>query len=65
MDRYPIYLETIEILENLNIFFITIFTLELILKLTAYGIKNFFKESAFSYFDTMIVLVSLADVIVS
>jgi Ion transport protein len=44
LDKYPIDLKTNQIVEKLNIAFTIIFILELIIRLTAVGIQNYYKE---------------------
>ncbi|XP_030853656.1 voltage-dependent calcium channel type A subunit alpha-1 isoform X7 [Strongylocentrotus purpuratus] len=52
------------ILKNLNIAFTVLFTIEAMLKLTAFGIRNYFKEG-WNTFDFITVVGSVADVIIS
>ena len=48
-------------METLNLGFFTFFVAELILKLSAYGFKQYFHDR-FNWFDTAVVLVSIVDV---
>ena len=51
--------------EKLNVFFTIIFSIELILQLAAYGFKAFFMGSWLNSFDSLIVIASLVDIIIS
>ncbi len=65
LDKYPIDDQLTHTMEDLNFIFVTIFTLEFILKLTAFGLRGFFQESSFSYFDALIIFFSFTDIIIS
>ena len=65
LDKYPIEQETNFIVEKLNIMFTLLFINELLIRLTATGFKNYYKEQWFNFFDTIIVLGSAIDVVVS
>lgn len=53
------------VLEKINIVFTVIFALEMVVKLIAVGIKSYFVGSWFNVFDSIIVIASLVDIIVS
>ncbi|XP_033121214.1 voltage-dependent calcium channel type A subunit alpha-1-like [Anneissia japonica] len=53
-----------EILKYFNIFFTTMFTVECILKLVAYGVRNYFRD-AWNIFDFICVIGSITDIMVS
>ena len=53
------------ILEKVNILFVAIFGIEMILKMLAVGIKNYFKGSMFNVFDCVIVIASVIDILVA
>lgn len=53
-----------EILQYLNIFFTTAFTCECVLKLTAFGVRNYFKDP-WNILDFVIVVGSVLDVLYS
>ena len=55
----------LNLLEKLNFLFTAIFTVELIIKVAAYGFKSFFKGEIFNIFDCIIVIASLVDIIIS
>jgi len=63
-DRYPISAREDQILEYINYAFFAIFTLELFLKLTAYGFLSYFSDF-FNAFDFAIVIVSILDIFIS
>lgn len=65
LDHYPINFSQTIVTERLNIIFTVIFCVELTIKLVAYGFKNFFKGSWFNSFDSLIVIASLIDIIIS
>ena len=62
LDKYPE--EDLEnyILEKINIVFFGIFFIEMLIKLTGYGFKNYFKRY-FNIFDCSIVMISCIDLI--
>ncbi|XP_041481260.1 voltage-dependent calcium channel type A subunit alpha-1-like isoform X7 [Lytechinus variegatus] len=60
-DQGQIYTD---VLKYLNIAFTVLFTIEAILKLIAFGIRNYFKEG-WNTFDFITVVGSVADVIIS
>lgn len=63
MDKYPQFDSPILAgLSVLNIIFTTIFTAEVVLKITAFGIREFMKE-AFNIFDLFIVITSLIQIV--
>jgi hypothetical protein len=53
------------VLEIINIVFTVIFSIEMIIKMLAVGIKNYFKGSAFNIFDSVIVFASIIDLLTS
>ena len=53
-----------EFKENIDHFFVAVFTIELILKVIGFGPKAFFKEKI-NIFDAAVVLVSLAEFVLS
>lgn len=65
MDKYPVDLNQTNILEKVNIVFTIIFLVEMIVKMLALGIKNYFKGSAFNTFDALIVFASIIDLFTS
>ena len=65
LDKYPIDLKRVEVLEKLNYLFTAIFVVEIIIKLLAFGFKTFFKGSWFNSFDLLIVIGSLVDIIIA
>ena len=65
LDHYPVNLGEQVVLEKLNFVFTAIFTVELIIKVAAYGFKTFFKGEMFNIFDCIIVIASLVDIIIS
>ncbi len=65
LDKYPVDLSLVKTMEQLNIFFTALFTLELLLKIVAVGFKMFFKGQWFNIFDTLIVIGSLVDIVIS
>lgn len=64
MDSYPNQDDFDTYLEYFNVSFFLFFVLELILKLSAYGFKQYFKDG-FNWFDSTVVLMSAIDVILS
>ena len=62
MDRYPIEDRDLMVLDNLNLFFFSVFLLEMILKLLGLGYKYYFKDR-FNAFDCFIVIISSIEVI--
>jgi hypothetical protein len=65
LDKYPINLEQTEVLEKLNIVFTIIFTFEMLIKIMALGIKNYFKGTMFNVFDCAVVIASIVDLFLS
>lgn len=53
-----------QILKHLNIIFTSLFTIECVLKLMAFGVKNYFKD-AWNTFDFTTVIGSIIDVVIS
>lgn len=64
MDHYPIDQDFENTLESFNLTFFTIFVVELILKLIAFGVRYYFKDK-FNWFDSGVVVVSCIDVILT
>lgn len=60
MDRYPIDEKTHILLGDLNLAFFSFFALEIVIKLSGYGFKFYFKDK-FNWFDSAVVLVSAVD----
>lgn len=65
LDRYPVDLNETNVTEKINILFTLIFTLEMLIKMVAVGIVNYFKGSAFNVFDSVIVFSSMIDIFLS
>jgi hypothetical protein len=63
MDRFPENPAEVQIMERINIFFTLVFTIEMIIKLIALGIKDYVK-SLFNVFDCLIVISGLIDIII-
>ncbi len=61
LDRYPIEDAEDANLEFANMAFFAFFGFELIVKLTAYGFKFYFRDR-FNWFDSFVVIVSCLDV---
>lgn len=61
LDRYPIDESADENLESANLAFFAFFGFELIIKMTAYGFKFYFRDR-FNWFDSFVVFVSCLDV---
>lgn len=49
---------------KINIVFYVIFTLEMILKMLAVGIKQYVSATRFNVFDAFIVIISTVDIII-
>lgn len=64
MDRYPIDEKESDTLEILNMIFFSIFLIELVIKLLSQGFK-FYVIDKFNWFDSLVVLISSLDVILS
>jgi|Laugresu1bdmlbdd_1035124.scaffolds.fasta_scaffold33011_1 voltage-dependent calcium channel L type alpha-1S len=65
LDKYPVNEELNNNLEFVNIVFTIIFSSEMIIKMLAVGIKNYFKGSMFNIFDCGIIVASLVDIFLS
>ena len=65
LDKYPINLDQTLVLEKLNIVFTIIFTLEMLIKIMALGLKNYFKGTMFNLFDCGVVIASIVDIFLS
>ena len=65
LDTYPENYQRTYIVEKLNIMFTIIFSFEMVVKLFAYGFKNFFKGSWLNIFDVVIVVASIIDIFIS
>jgi hypothetical protein len=65
LDKYPENLEQTEVLEKLNIVFTIIFTFEMLIKMLAVGLKNYFKGTMFNVFDCGVVIASIVDIFLS
>ncbi len=64
LDRFPITMEEVSKLEFANLIFTVLFALEMILISTAYGIRQYVRDPL-NIFDTVIVMISLVDSILS
>lgn len=62
LDQYPVNQQRNDILEKVNYFFLIIFAMEMLIKMLAVGVKNYFIGSAFNTFDCLIVLASFIDI---
>jgi ABC-type transport system involved in Fe-S cluster assembly fused permease/ATPase subunit len=63
MDKYPAFdQEILSTLSVLNLMFTAIFTFEVVVKMTALGVKEFMKEG-FNVFDLFIVVTSLFQIV--
>ena len=65
LDKYPINLDQTLVLEKLNIVFTIIFTFEMLIKIMALGLKNYFKGTMFNLFDCGVVIASIVDIFLS
>jgi Ion transport protein len=65
LDRYPINIAQTSVIEKVNIFFTCVFLIEMIIKLIAMGILNYFRGSLFNVFDSGIVIASIVDIFLS
>jgi Ion transport protein len=65
LDKYPVSETQTNIIEKVNIMFTVIFALEMIVKMLAVGIANYFKGSSFNVFDCGIVVSSMIDIFLS
>jgi len=64
-DKYPIDEYLVSNQENWNLFFTISYITELIIKLLAYGVKQYLSASGFHLFDCVIVLSSLVDITIT
>lgn len=63
MDKYPAFdQDVLSTLSVLNLMFTAIFTFEVVVKMTALGVKEFMKEG-FNIFDLFIVVTSLSQIV--
>jgi hypothetical protein len=53
------------VLEKVNIVFTVIFTIEMIVRMLAFGFIRYFKGSYFNIFDSVIVIASIVDIFMS
>lgn len=60
LEKYPMDEDVDTILDQINLGFFSFFAFELVMKLSAYGFKYYFKDK-FNWFDTAVVLVSSID----
>ena len=65
LDHYPVNLAEQTTMEKINIAFAGIFIIEMVLKMLAVGVKNYFTGSAFNIFDCVIVGTSIVDIFLS
>ena len=52
-------------LENINSILVAIFTIDIILKLAAYGVKQYFLGGSWNVFDFVVLVGSFVDILVS
>lgn len=64
LDKYDEEFEKIKMFDLANLTFYFVFLIEMVLKIIAFGIKFYFNDS-FNTFDSIIVLVSSIDVILT
>ena len=64
MDRHPIDDESLLMMEVANFIFYLIFAIELILKVLAYGLKEYCADR-FNIFDAFIILIVTIELIVN
>jgi len=64
LDSYPAIIQNSRILEYLNIVFTLIFLLEMVIRMGALGIKEYFRHRYY-IFDCVIVVLSLVDIVLS
>jgi uncharacterized membrane protein YhdT len=64
-DKYPIDKNLVSNQENWNLYFTLSYISELIIKLIAYGPKNYLRASGFPLFDCVIVVNSFIDIIIT
>jgi hypothetical protein len=64
LDKYPPDEELMEKLDSANIFFFSIFLVELIIKFIGMGPKLYAKDQ-FNLFDAFVVLISIVDLILN
>ncbi len=62
VDRYKISQSETKLIEIVNFFCYAVYVVEMTLKLLAYGIKRYFRDS-YNTFDFFIILISTADLI--
>jgi hypothetical protein len=65
LDKYPQDKSLNNVLEKLNLLFTCIFTFEMLLRLLSMGFKIYFKGNWFNFFDAVIVISSIIDIIIS
>lgn len=65
LDRYPVNIKETLIIEKINIAFAVIFTLEMVIKMTSVGFRNYFRGQMFNIFDALIVCASIIDIFLS
>lgn len=65
LDHYPINTDLMMTCEYLNIAFVGLYGVELLIKLLAFGISNFFKGPRFNLWDTSIFCIGLIDIVLS
>lgn len=64
-DKYPIDEHLVSNQENWNLFFTVSYITELLIKLLAYGAKQYLRASGFHLFDCVIVVNSFVDIIIT
>ena len=64
LDSYPPIIQNHFVLDYLNIFFTLVFLLEMLVRMGALGVREYFR---FKYyvFDCVVVVLSLADIVIS
>jgi hypothetical protein len=63
IDRYPISQEEVAVIDIINTFLTVTFVIEMVLKILAFGIKEYAKDTM-NLFDAFISCVSLVELIV-
>ena len=54
-----------EALETVNIVLVAVFTVDIIIKLAAYGVKQYFLGGSWNVFDFVVLVGSFVDIMVS
>jgi uncharacterized membrane protein len=61
LDKYPISEELSDTYDNMNGVFAIFFIVDMIIKMTSLGIKNYFTKDAMNSFDFVVVVISTVD----